>query len=64
MDIAPIKTKHDYRNEVRGDLPFEFTAMGAVLGHGFHPLKPGFAHVHVVCNVIVDVGTFAGSDPH
>jgi hypothetical protein len=26
-------------NEVLGDLPFELDAMGAVLGHGFHPLK-------------------------
>jgi hypothetical protein len=26
-------------NEVLGDLPFEFDAVGAVLGHGFHPLK-------------------------
>jgi hypothetical protein len=27
------------RNEVLGDLSFELDAMGAVLGHGFHPLK-------------------------
>src|ERR1700722_13079386 len=27
------------RNEVQGDLSFELDAMGAVLGHGFHPLK-------------------------
>ena len=27
------------RNELLGDLPFEFDSMGAVLGHGFHPLK-------------------------
>jgi hypothetical protein len=26
-------------NEVLGDLPFELDAVGAVLGHGFHPLK-------------------------
>ena len=26
-------------NEVLGDLSFELNAMGAVLGHGFHPLK-------------------------
>ena len=26
-------------NEFLGDLPFEFDAMGPVLGHGFHPLK-------------------------
>jgi hypothetical protein len=26
-------------NEVQGDLSFELDAMGAVLGHGFHPLK-------------------------
>ena len=26
-------------NEFLGDLPFEFDAMGTVLGHGFHPLK-------------------------
>ena len=25
--------------EVLGDLPFELDAVGAVLGHGFHPLK-------------------------
>ena len=27
------------RNELLGDLPFEFDAIKAVLGHGFHPLK-------------------------
>jgi hypothetical protein len=27
------------RNEAQGDLSFELHAMGAVLGHGFHPLK-------------------------
>ena len=27
------------RNEVLGDLSFELDAMGAVRGHGFHPLK-------------------------
>jgi hypothetical protein len=27
------------RNKLLGNLPFEFDAMGAVLGHGFHPLK-------------------------
>ena len=27
------------RNEFLGDLPFEFDAMGTMLGHGFHPLK-------------------------
>ena len=27
------------RKEVLGDLSFELDAMGAVLGHGFHPLK-------------------------
>ena len=27
------------RNEVLGDLSFKLDAMGAVLGHGFHPLK-------------------------
>jgi hypothetical protein len=27
------------RKELLGDLPFEFDVMGAVLGHGFHPLK-------------------------
>jgi len=26
-------------NEVLGDLLFEFDAVGAVLGYGFHPLK-------------------------
>jgi len=26
-------------DEVVGDLPFDFDAVGAVLGHGFHPLK-------------------------
>jgi hypothetical protein len=26
-------------NEVLGDLPFELDAVGAVLGHRFHPLK-------------------------
>jgi hypothetical protein len=26
-------------NELLGNLPFEFDAMGTVLGHGFHPLK-------------------------
>ena len=26
-------------NEFLGDLPFELDAMGAMLGHGFHPLK-------------------------
>jgi hypothetical protein len=26
-------------NEVLGDSPFELDAVGAVLGHGFHPLK-------------------------
>ena len=27
------------RNELLGDLSFELDAVGAVLGHGFHPLK-------------------------
>jgi hypothetical protein len=27
------------RNEFLGNLPFEFNAMGTILGHGFHPLK-------------------------
>ena len=27
------------RNEFLGDLPFEFDAMGTMLGHGFHPLN-------------------------
>ena len=27
------------RNKLLGDLPFELDAVGAVLGHGFHPLK-------------------------
>jgi hypothetical protein len=27
------------RNKILGDLSFELDAMGAVLGHGFHPLK-------------------------
>ena len=27
------------RDKFLGDLPFELDAVGAVLGHGFHPLK-------------------------
>jgi hypothetical protein len=27
------------RNKFLGDLSFEFDTMGAVSGHGFHPLK-------------------------
>ena len=29
------------RNVFLGDLTLEFDAVGAVLGHGFHPWKPG-----------------------
>src|SRR5262249_41185125 len=29
------------RNVFQGDLTLEFDAVGAVLGHGFHPWKPG-----------------------
>src|SRR5262249_38931428 len=29
------------RNVFQGDLTLEFDAAGAVLGHGFHPWKPG-----------------------
>lgn len=29
------------RNVFLSDLTFEYDAVGAVLGHGFHPWKPG-----------------------
>jgi acetylglutamate synthase len=32
-------TKRLASNEVLGNLSFELDAVGAVLGHGFHPLK-------------------------
>jgi hypothetical protein len=31
--------EHLARDELLSDLPFEFDAVGAVLGHGLHPLK-------------------------
>jgi hypothetical protein len=38
-DLSPMAMERFARNELLGDLPFEFDAMKAVFGHGFHPLK-------------------------
>jgi hypothetical protein len=38
--MASVKrVKRFARNKFLGDLSFEFDAMGAVSGHGFHPPK-------------------------
>ena len=57
-------------NEVLGDLPFELDAVGAVLGHGFHPLKarqlrsiPNLQPVHRQGRTPVDVTKIDRNDP-
>jgi hypothetical protein len=37
--MSPRAMERFARNELLGDLPFEFDAVKAVFGHGFHPLK-------------------------
>src|SRR4051795_9254752 len=39
------------RDELLGDLSFEFDAVGAVFGHGLHPRKPGGPSQFPSCNL-------------
>ena len=48
-------------NEVLGDLSFELDAMGAVPGHGFHPLKPGSTGQFLTCKLSTVRGALQGS---
>ena len=53
------------RNEVQGDLSFELDAMGAVLGHGFHPLKARHrAGQFPTCKLSTVRGAFQCRDKH
>jgi hypothetical protein len=55
------------RDELLSDLTFEFDAVGAVLGHGLHPLKarrsrsiPNLQAVHRQGRTPLDIGDKAG----
>jgi len=48
------------RNELLGDLLFEFDAMGAVFGHGFHPWKPGSSGQFQTCKMSTVRGALQG----